>query len=103
MIEIHQKKSDVKALQMRFYGWAQTKSCRKRLIKLKEALQTNKVQRKNINRTENNIKCKQNEISRENVNQEIYLRKEYTIITHNRKTFHSQFENKKGFGTTDEV
>ena len=67
------------------------KSCRKTLTKLKEAPQKNKVQQKDINKTENNIKYKQNEISWENMNQEIYLRKEYTIITHIRKTFHSQF------------
>ena len=79
------------------------KSCRKTLTKLNEASQKNKVQQKDINKTENNIKYKQNEISWENMNQEIYLRKECTIITLIRKTFHSQFENKKGFGTTDEV
>ena len=40
------------------------------------------MQQKDINKTENNIKYKQNEISWENMNQEIYLRKEHTIITH---------------------
>ena len=79
------------------------KSCRKTLTKLNEASQKNKVQQKDINKTENNIKYKQNEISWENMNQEIYLRKDYTIITYIKKTFNSQFKNKKGFGTTDEV
>ena len=44
------------------------KSCRKTLTKLNEASQKNKVQQKDINKTENNIKYKQNEISQENMN-----------------------------------